>query len=64
MRVPSPAASTTADRRRSGIDRILSPPGRARYGTLADVPKMVPYDEFGLFHENASEYDIPYAGTA
>ena len=23
---------------------------------------MVPYDEFGLFHENASEYDIPYAG--
>ncbi len=32
------------------------------YGTLADVPKMVPYDEFGLFHENASEYDIPYPG--
>jgi pimeloyl-ACP methyl ester carboxylesterase len=21
---------------------------------------MVPYDEFGLFHENAAEYDIPY----
>ncbi len=23
---------------------------------------MVPYDEFGLFHENAAEYDIPYEG--
>ncbi len=32
------------------------------YGTLVDVPKMVPYDEFALFHENASEYAIPYEG--
>jgi pimeloyl-ACP methyl ester carboxylesterase len=23
---------------------------------------MVPYDEFGLFHENAAEYHIPYPG--
>ena len=23
---------------------------------------MVPYDEFGLFHENAAEYGLPYAG--
>jgi pimeloyl-ACP methyl ester carboxylesterase len=23
---------------------------------------MVPYDEFGLFHENAAEYDLPYEG--
>jgi pimeloyl-ACP methyl ester carboxylesterase len=23
---------------------------------------MVPYDEFGLFHENASEYGLPYDG--
>jgi pimeloyl-ACP methyl ester carboxylesterase len=27
-----------------------------------DVPAMVPYDEFGLFHENAAEYGIPYEG--
>jgi pimeloyl-ACP methyl ester carboxylesterase len=26
------------------------------------VPELVPYDEFGLFHENASEYGIPYPG--
>jgi pimeloyl-ACP methyl ester carboxylesterase len=26
------------------------------------VPELVPYDEFGLFHENAAEYGIPYAG--
>jgi pimeloyl-ACP methyl ester carboxylesterase len=26
------------------------------------VPDRVPYDEFGLFHENAAEYGIPYAG--
>jgi pimeloyl-ACP methyl ester carboxylesterase len=24
------------------------------------VPELIPYDEFGLFHENASEYGIPY----
>jgi pimeloyl-ACP methyl ester carboxylesterase len=23
---------------------------------------MIPYDEFGLFHENASEYGLPYPG--
>jgi pimeloyl-ACP methyl ester carboxylesterase len=26
------------------------------------VPELIPYDEFGLFHENAAEYGIPYAG--
>jgi pimeloyl-ACP methyl ester carboxylesterase len=26
------------------------------------VPEMVPYDEFGLFHENAAEYGLPYDG--
>jgi pimeloyl-ACP methyl ester carboxylesterase len=26
------------------------------------VPKLVPYDEFGLFHENAAEYGIPFPG--
>jgi pimeloyl-ACP methyl ester carboxylesterase len=26
------------------------------------VPDRVPYDEFGLFHENAAEYGIPYSG--
>ena len=32
------------------------------YGTLVPVPELIPYDEFGLFHENAAEYDIPYDG--
>ena len=26
------------------------------------VPQGVPYDEFGLFHENAAEYGLPYDG--
>ena len=26
------------------------------------VPKLEPYDEFGLFHENAAEYGLPYDG--
>jgi pimeloyl-ACP methyl ester carboxylesterase len=26
------------------------------------VPELVPYDEFGLFHENAAEYGLPYEG--
>jgi len=26
------------------------------------VPELIPYDEFGLFHENAAEYGLPYAG--
>ena len=26
------------------------------------VPEMVPYDEFGLFHENAEEFGLPYDG--
>ena len=26
------------------------------------VPQMVPYDEFGLFHENAEEFGLPYDG--
>jgi pimeloyl-ACP methyl ester carboxylesterase len=26
------------------------------------VPEQIPYEEFGLFHENAAEYGIPYAG--
>ena len=36
-------------------------PQRA-YGTLVGVPELVPYDEFGLFHENAAEYGLPYDG--
>ena len=24
------------------------------------VPELVPYDEFGLFHENAAEYGLPF----
>ena len=26
------------------------------------MPELVPYDEFGLFHENAFEYGLPYTG--
>ncbi len=26
------------------------------------MPERIPYDEFGLFHENAAEYGIPYDG--
>jgi pimeloyl-ACP methyl ester carboxylesterase len=26
------------------------------------VPDLIPYDEFGLFHENAAEYGLPYSG--
>src|SRR5262245_14682003 len=26
------------------------------------APEMVEYDEFGLFHENAAEYGLPYTG--
>src|SRR5215470_19070086 len=26
------------------------------------APEMVTYDEFGLFHENAAEYGLPYDG--
>jgi pimeloyl-ACP methyl ester carboxylesterase len=26
------------------------------------MPELVPYDEFGLFHENAAEYGLPFDG--
>jgi pimeloyl-ACP methyl ester carboxylesterase len=26
------------------------------------VPELIAYDEFGLFHENAAEYGLPFAG--
>ena len=26
------------------------------------MPELIPYDEFGLFHENAAEYGLPYPG--
>ncbi len=26
------------------------------------MPELVPYDEFGLFHENAAEYGLPFVG--
>ena len=26
------------------------------------MPELIPYDEFGLFHENAAEYGLPYDG--
>ena len=26
------------------------------------MPERIPYDEFGLFHENAAEYGLPYDG--
>ena len=27
------------------------------------MPELIPYDEFGLFHENAAEYGLPYDGA-
>ena len=46
-----------------GHRRILSPPGRpACVWDTAGVPELIPYDEFGLFHENAAEYGLPYDG--
>ena len=43
--------------------RILSPAGHPAcvWGTRG-VPEQVPYDEFGLFHENAEEYGLAYPG--
>ena len=46
-----------------GHRRILSPPGRpACVWDTAGVPGLIPYDEFGLFHENAAEYGLPFDG--
>ena len=63
IRVPSPAARTTAESRRSGMPAFLARrDARRAYGTLVGVPEPEPYDEFGLFHENAAEYGLPYDG--
>ena len=64
IRVPSPAARTTAESAAFGHRRILSPPGSPAcvWDTPWYVPEMMPYDEFGLFHENAAEYGLPYDG--
>ncbi len=44
-----------------GHRRILSPPGRpACVWDTSGVPEAIPYDEFGLFHENAAEYGLPF----
>jgi pimeloyl-ACP methyl ester carboxylesterase len=46
-----------------GHRRILSPPGRrACVWETAGVPERIAYDEFGLFHENADEYGLPFDG--
>ena len=46
-----------------GHRRILSPPGSpACVWDTRGVPELIPYDEFGLFHENAAEYGLPYDG--
>src|SRR4051812_28099751 len=31
-------------------------------GTVPIVPERIEYDEFGLFHENAEEFGLPYDG--
>src|SRR5580700_7701616 len=63
MRVPSPAARTTADSRRSCIGPFF-PPGPGHGGSLGPILFLgvEPYDEFGLFSENAAEYGLPYPG--
>src|SRR3954453_12903429 len=35
---------------------------RPGFGTVAAMNERVAYDEFGLFHENAEEYGLPYDG--
>jgi pimeloyl-ACP methyl ester carboxylesterase len=35
---------------------------RARRGVRLLCGDVMPYDEFGLFSENAAEYDLPYSG--
>src|SRR5215203_5238654 len=33
-----------------------------QYGAAMTAPEIVEYDEFGLFHENAAEYGLPFDG--
>src|ERR671910_1057277 len=56
--------SRSTSRRRSRRARGDGPVGarsRAMLGGMAPVER-VPYDEFSMFHENAEEFGIPYAG--
>src|SRR5918994_3959509 len=56
--------SRPTSRRRSRRARGDGPVGarsRAMLGGMAPVER-VPYDEFSMFHENAEEFGIPYAG--
>ncbi len=64
---PRPLPGGERRRRKGGArasPHVLIPAEDARraYGTLVGVPGMEPYDEFGLFHENAAEYGLPYDG--
>lgn len=34
-----------------------------RFVTIPEVTGAIPYDEFGMFHENASEYGIEWTGS-
>ena len=36
--------------------------GDREYGAAMSAPERVEYDEFGLFHENAEEYDTQWRG--
>jgi pimeloyl-ACP methyl ester carboxylesterase len=60
MRVPSPAARTTADRRRSDIGSFLARLGPCARAWPGTVHRVQAYDEFGLFGENAAEYGLPF----
>ena len=68
IRVPSPAARTTAESGARSSAPFFSAAGAARAcGMGHSVPacrtsEWSPYDEFGLFHENAAEFGLPYAG--
>jgi pimeloyl-ACP methyl ester carboxylesterase len=44
------------------LDAFGTAPTGPRYGADMSAPEMVEYDEFGLFHENAAEYGLPYDG--
>jgi pimeloyl-ACP methyl ester carboxylesterase len=50
------------DRPRGRNDGSPTDPAVGRAWQPDAVPEILPYDEFGLFHENAEEFGLPYDG--
>ena len=60
-----PGGRAVLRQRGVGVDHRHLPARRRRDGPPAGtvtVAERVPYDEFGLFHENAAEFGLPYDG--